>query len=235
MQRLKLALSCTLLAVFTGLVVQAILLLHAATVAARALPGAISGELAATRTALLTEIDAARADVSGQIAATRKDVLAEADGQLSAVRDVADQRLGDALARVDRALGTVDALRQDLQPTLANVKALTDHANEASAILLRRDALPAQLLGVTAAAKVTLGQTAETMRDIQRATPEIVTNIKATTQASTEASRNTALVMHNFAEATKPLPRWARVALAVAPPLVQVGATVATTVALTGK
>jgi hypothetical protein len=235
MQRLKLALSCALLAAFAGLVVQAILLLHAATVAARALPGAISGELAATRTALLTEIDAARADVSGQIAATRKDVLAEADGQLSAVRDVADQRLGDALARVDRALGTVDALRQDLQPTLANVKALTDHANEASAILLRRDALPAQLLGVTAAAKVTLGQTAETMRDIQRATPEIVTNIKATTQASTEASRNTALVMHNFAEATKPLPRWARVALAVAPPLVQVGATVATTVALTGK
>ena len=36
-----------------------------------------------------------------------------------------------------------------------------------------------RMLGLTAAAKVTLGQTAETMRDIQRATPEIVANIKA--------------------------------------------------------
>jgi hypothetical protein len=38
---------------------------------------------------------------------------------------------------------------------------------DASAIILRLDALPAQLLGLTDAAKVTLGQTAETMRDTQ--------------------------------------------------------------------
>ena len=38
MQRFRLALSCALLAALTGVAIQAILLLHAATVAARALP-----------------------------------------------------------------------------------------------------------------------------------------------------------------------------------------------------
>lgn len=52
MQRFKLALSCALLATVVALVVQAILLLHAATAAARALPAAVSGELATTRAAL---------------------------------------------------------------------------------------------------------------------------------------------------------------------------------------
>lgn len=157
-------------------------------------------------------------------------------------RTVADRRLGDTLARVDTALDTIEALRQDLQPTLANAQAITDHANEASAVLFRRDALPAQLLGLTAAAKVTLGQTATAMRDIQRATPQMLTtwneigaNVKATTLASTEASQNTARVMANFARATKPLPTWARIGLAVAPPLAQVGASVATTLAVTGQ
>ena len=95
---------------------------------------------------------------------------------------------------------------------------------------------------MTAAAKVTLGQTAETMRDVQRATPrmlstwdEIGANVQATTQAGTEASRNTAQVMANFARATKPLPTWVRIGLAVAPPVAQVGASVATALALTGK
>jgi methyl-accepting chemotaxis protein len=243
---LKLVLVCALLLALAGVGVQAILLLHAATVAARALPGAVTGELQATRAALIAEVQATRSDLTTQLTSAREDLLSRTDRQVSAlrgdvmgevaeVRKTVDRRLGDTLERVDTALATMDALHGDLKPTLDNAAAITAQAKDASAILLRRDALPAQLLGVTAAAKVTLGQTAETMREIQRATPEIVSNIKATTQASTEASKNTALVLHNFAEATKPLPKWARVALAVAPPLVQVGATVATTVAITGK
>jgi hypothetical protein len=49
MQRFKLALSCALLAALTGVAVQAIVLLHAATVAARALRAAVSAEIQATR------------------------------------------------------------------------------------------------------------------------------------------------------------------------------------------
>ena len=63
MQRLKLALSCALLAAVTGVAVQAILLLHAATVAARALPGTVSVELQATRAEPVAEINTTRADL----------------------------------------------------------------------------------------------------------------------------------------------------------------------------
>jgi hypothetical protein len=54
-----------------------------------------------------------------------------------------------------------------LKPTFDNAAAITAQVRDSSAILLRLDALPAQLLGLTDAAKVTLGQTAETMRDTQ--------------------------------------------------------------------
>ena len=58
--RLRVALGCALLATLTGVAVQAILLLHAATQASRALPGAVSGEIQATRVALVGEIAATR-------------------------------------------------------------------------------------------------------------------------------------------------------------------------------
>ena len=242
MQTLRTALTCVLLAALIAVAVSAFLLLHTAAAVVADVPG----EIQATRAALVTEIQATRGDLTGQVQSAREDLLGRTErqvialrgdvtGEVAEFRKAADQRVGDTLGRVDTALATVNALHDDLKPTLDNAAAITAQAKDASAILLRRDALPAQLLGLTGAAKVTLGQTAETMRDIQRATPEIVHNIQATTAASTEASKNTALVMHNFAEATKPLPKWARVALAVAPPVVQVGATVATTVALTGK
>ena len=242
MQTLKAALTCVLLTVLIAISVSVFLLVRTATAVVAAVPVQVQ----ATRAALVEEIQATRGDLTRQVQSAREDVLGRTERQVAAlrgdvmgevaeIRRAADRRVGDTLGRVDTALGTVNALHDDLKPTLDNAAAITAQAKDASAILLRRDALPAQLLGLTAAAKVTLGQTAETMRDIQRATPEIVNNIKATTEASTEASKNTALVMHNFAEATKPLPKWARVALAVAPPVVQVGATIATTVALTGK
>ena len=249
MQRLKSALVCGLLAALIGLLVSATLLVHSASVVVATLPA----EVRATRAALVSELQATRADLADQVEAARRDVLTKADSQLSAFqlesfrqiaefRGVADRRLGDTLARVDTALGTVDQFRTDLQPTIANAESISAQANEASAILFRRDALPAQILGLTAAAKITLGQTATTMRSIQEATPQMLAtvqqvgdNVKATTEASTEASRNTAQVMANFARATKPLPTWARIGLAVAPPIAQVGVSVATTLAVTGK
>lgn len=242
MQTLKTALMCVLLAVLSAIGVSAFLLVRAATAVVAAVPG----EIQATRAALVSEIQATRNDLTGQIQSAREDFLGRTErqvvalrgdvmGEVAEIRLAADRRVGDTLGRVDTALETVNALHDDLKPTLENAAAITAQAHDASAILFRRDALPAQLLGLTAAAKVTLGQTAETMRDIQRATPEIVSNIKATTEASTEASKSTAEVMANFAKATKPLPAWARVVLAVAPPAVQTGATIVTTLALTRK
>jgi len=56
--RLRAALWCALLAALTGVAVQAVILLHAATQAARALPGAVSGEVQTTRAVLVAQVAA---------------------------------------------------------------------------------------------------------------------------------------------------------------------------------
>ena len=141
MQRLRLALSCALLAALTGVAVQAILLLHAATGAARALPVAVSVAIQATRSVVLAEIDATRADLINQVEVARKDLLGKADAQFSTIqsesfrqitefRSTADRRLGDALARVDTALHTVEALRNDVKPAVDGAVALESDAKD---------------------------------------------------------------------------------------------------------
>ena len=141
MQRFRLALSCALLAAFTGVAVQAVLLLHAATVATRALPSAVSVEIQATRAALVAEINATRAELSNQVEAARKDLLGKADAQLNTIqsesfrqitefRSLADRRLGDTLARADTALRTVEALRNDVKPAVDGAVALESDAKD---------------------------------------------------------------------------------------------------------
>ena len=136
MRRIRLALSCTLLAALTGVAVQAILLLHAATGAARALPVAVSLEIQATRAALVAEINATRADLINQVEAARKDLLGKADAQFSTIqsesfrqitefRSMADRRLGDTLARADTALRTVEA-----KPAIDGAVALESDAKD---------------------------------------------------------------------------------------------------------
>ena len=110
MRRLKLALSCALLAALTGVAVQAILLLHAATLATRALGEGVSAELRATRT-----------DLVGQVAETRK---------------VADQRIGDTLAHVDTALGKIEELRGDLKPVFDHAASITRQVDDAAPLFL---------------------------------------------------------------------------------------------------
>ena len=141
MQRFRLALSCALLAALTGVAVQAVLLLHAATQATRALPVAVSVEIQATRAALLAEIAATRVDLINQVEVARKDLLGKADAQLSTIqsesfrqitefRSMADRRLGDTLARADIALRTVEALRNDVKPAVDGAVALESDAKD---------------------------------------------------------------------------------------------------------
>lgn len=235
--RLRAALLCALLAAGVGLAVEATLLVHDATVAARALPVAVSSQVQAARKDLVGQIQAARGDLTGQVAAVRVDLFRQV-GALrvdttklaNRVVDTTDRRVGDSLARVDAALAKVEELRGDLKPTLDNTAAITAQAKDASEVLLRRDALPAQLLGLTAAAKVTLGQAAETMRDFQRATPgfiatwqQIGQHIDLLSAESAKASQATAKTMEHLAKATNPLPSYIRIPLsvagAIAPPI----------------
>lgn len=203
---------------------------------------AVPEQIAETRTVLADRVDTLTDAVSYQIQLTRDGLLEQASGvrgdtkaELEAYRKTADARLGDTLQRVDTALGDLTALRQDAEPVLKNAADITAHADEASAILFRRDALPAQVLGVTAAAKIALGETAQTMRVVQQDAPAITANIKTATDESAKASQKTAEVMQHFAQVTKPLPLWVRIGLAVAPPLANTAAGVASVLALTGR
>jgi ABC-type transporter Mla subunit MlaD len=246
MQRLKMALSCTLLAAATGLAVQAILLLRAATVAARGVPVAISSELQKTRVGLLNQVAAARRDVltrtERQVAALRVDVMA----QVAQIRATADRRVGDSLERVDTALGEIEQIRGSLQPILVHTASVTKQVDDAAPLFLdceyNPDCVFNRYVGASKGIERAALNFGQMSSDVRSALPgalstwnEIAANVQATTEASTEASRNTAQVMANFARATKPLPTWARLGLAVAPPLAQVGASVATTLAVTGQ
>jgi hypothetical protein len=203
------------------------------------LPARLEADARSAETRVLAQITGLRSDLNGQVAGLRSDLT----GESAAWRNTTDKRLGSiqgdvairldtALVRADARLGDVTAavagLRADLAPTLAHAASVAQHADEASAILLRRDALPAQLLGTVAAARVTLGETAETMRDFRRATPALLTGIDHVVANSNKTTDATATVMGNFAKATKPLPTWLRITLGVAPPLAATAAGAAT-------
>ena len=210
---------CVLLAVLIALAVYGILFMRAAAETVTAVPA----EIAATRAALIGEVRGARVDVlvrtERQVAALRKETLAE----VAEIRKTADRRIGDTLERVDTALGTAEKVEADLKPVFdggATLEADTDKTVT--------DLRP-QLLGLVAAGKVTAGEAATTMREIQRATPEILGSVKdatahidAATEASATASANAAAVTGNLAAATKPLPRAVRVVLQIGGPVAQI-------------
>jgi len=128
-QRLKLALTCAVLASLVWVAIEAVLLLRAATQAVCALPVAIVAEVQATRAGLTAQVEAARKDLlvrsERQVAALRRGVLTE----VAEIRRTADRRVGDTLSRADAALGEVRELRGDLEPLLehaGNVAAQVD-------------------------------------------------------------------------------------------------------------
>ena len=129
---------CALLAALTALAVAALRVIHA-----------VPGEMRETRAALLAEIAATRGDLNAQlgslavrserqVAALRTETLAEVDQ----IRQTADRRLGDTLARADVALGTLEAARRDLKPTLDHSAAITAQMNDALPLFLDCDHNP---------------------------------------------------------------------------------------------
>lgn len=142
-------LGCTLLAALTALAVYGCILVRAAAQAVEAIPA----EVHAARMELSGETDAARQDLKSEVDAARRDLLARADGQASAlrvqtlaevdqIRLAADRRLGDTLARVDRALETAEGLRADLKPALDHSAAITAQVNDALPLFLDCDHNP---------------------------------------------------------------------------------------------
>ncbi len=185
--------------------------------------------------------------IERQAADIRKEVLAEIRRQGDAIRvdaksvvstavERTDRRVGETLARADRALATVENLRADLRPVLADADELLQQTSGTVAVLRP------QTLGLIAATKRAAGETAQAARRVDAALPaalltwdQIGQNVARASNESAETARQSRLFMSNLAAASKPLPAWARISLAVAPPIVQTGFTAASWMALKGK
>ncbi len=169
------------------------------------------------------------------------DAIARADAQMVALRMDTLRELAETrallLRRVDHLVDSTDTRLGAIHEDLAAVTGRAAAAATAAASLVE-DARPgvqawssmsphlaANALGATAAVKVTAGQAAQTMREVERATPDIVLAIRASAMASQEAATSAARTSQNLAELTRPGPKWLRylgLGLGIAAPAAQV-------------
>lgn len=168
------------------------------------------------------------------------DLLQTLDRRLASIERRADARLAGAVQAADaRVADTVERADARLAEMLAEVRGLRLEAQAAvaEARLLVGDARPgvqtwasmsphlaANALGAIAAVKVTAGQAAQTMREIERATPDIVASIEASALASQQAAQSAAQTSQNLAQITRPGPSWLRyvgMGLSIAAPAAQ--------------
>ena len=149
MKSLEQVLRCLLLAVLVGLAAGAIWLERAAT----ATLAAAGQEVHGTRAALVEELRGARRDLKDETMAARSEVLVRSErqvaalrsdlvGEVEAVRMTADARVGDTLARADRALTVVEALEGQLQPVLTHSAGITAQVENGLPLFLDCDHNP---------------------------------------------------------------------------------------------
>ncbi len=174
MKTVQQVLWCALLTALTALVGYTALLFHSASVAIAAIPG----EIANLRGDLLQEARATRRDLLGrtdrQVTAIRGDAMA----QLSQFREAADQRVGDTLARADRALATIDSLRQDLKPMLDHSARITAQVDDSLPLFLDCDHNPDcvfnRYVGASKGIERAAGNVAQMSGDFRGALPKAI-------------------------------------------------------------
>jgi hypothetical protein len=138
MKTVQQVLVCALLAALTALALSALRVVNAIPTEIRATRAALVGEVEAARCDLNTQLRGLTARSERQVTALRAGTLAEVDK----FRQTADQRLGDTLARADVTLAALEAVRQDLKPTLENSAAITAQLNGALPLFLDCDHNP---------------------------------------------------------------------------------------------
>jgi hypothetical protein len=241
MKTVREVLLCGLIAALIVLVISTVRAVDAVPAELRTARAALIGEASATRQELYAQVGDIAERSERQIAALRVDTLAEVDR----IRGTADTHLGNieriADSRLQETTGTLAGIREDISPTLNNAAALTASAAHVAA----SDDIP----GVIRDTRFLMARAARTAGHIEQAADAVEGSAKEFRGAlprtlagwdrivanSDETTKQTANFMGNLAEMTKPLPTWARIGLAVAPPAVQTGFTVGSWLALKGK
>lgn len=183
MRRLRTVLACILLAVSTvaegGIAYKTYRLVCSVTDVVNSIPGkldSIKGEVSAAANSLTDLADARSAEA-----------LRIVDARTGQAINVIGDTAGETLGRVDK----ITALAQrELGAANQSIGTLADASTAAASLL--RDADKAvtdihpQALGLVAATKVVMGETAQTMRSVKDATPEVAA---AVVEISKDAKR----------------------------------------------
>ena len=155
-------------------------------------------------------------------------LLSETRRTVAAARPVLiESQLAVARAsrQVDRITEEARTTVVELRGTIGAIRPVVDNANETlaqtnSTIALIRP----QAVGLLAGWKVTGGEFAQMARRFDSALPEALATWQRIGNNSDQTTAATAVMMKNFALSTRPLPKWMRIGLAIAPPVAQTGA-----------
>lgn len=128
-----------------------------------------------------------------ELRAARIDAARIADTQADAYRAEFSGVLDAKLARMTASVERVAGIRDDIQPTIAGAN-----------LLMRRDALPAQLLGTLGATKVTMGRVAKMSIAVEREVPAITESVKGTAGALERTAESTEQTADNIRKMTSP-------------------------------
>lgn len=194
----------------------------------------------ATRTMAAGELRAAVAVLDARAASLERtadarlaDIARRADARMAGLESLADRHLGALTARADARAGEavleLGRLRADLKPVLDGAAGLEATASRALAMWTP------QVNGLIAGWKVTGGETAQAMKRLDAALPQFIARMDRIAANSDRTTAASAGLFRNLEQATKPLPRWMRIGLGVAPPLAQTGAAAASAWALIGR
>jgi hypothetical protein len=170
-------------------------------------------------------------------------VMEESAKTIEAVRPVleaATEAVAGAGALVEETKDVIIDLRASIDPIIQYASKSMFHIQDGLEEFLDCDNANAHCfhnrwVGISWQTEQTLRAITASANRVEKAVPTFLSTWDRIGQNSNKTTQATAEVMGNFATATKPLPTWMRLGLNVAPPVVQVGATVATTMAIRGR
>jgi len=137
-------------------------------------------EVRATRAAAIAEIRATRAELRAELRAVREDLR----GEVGEFRLTLDRRLEGLERQVERGLtSTEEKLVSELSTLRADASQVLQSTNQMVELVTP------QILGFTAASKVTAGELAQTARTWRRETPAIAGNVREATANVKQATK----------------------------------------------
>lgn len=163
----------------------------------------------------LTQTARAEADLNTQ--------LSVANASIASNLSVANENIASVLLPVQQSAAQINAALPDFLDCQTSAEGVGN-----------RNCLYLRYSDIASEVDQTLGQATLASRAIVQAVPdsvkewrEISQHVNAASDQAAKASEQTALTMKHLQEASKPLPKWLRIGLAVAPPIAETGAAAA--------